>query len=194
MQLLRHHGFLDGGVRVRGVAIAATRSFVKERFGADAWLQLLGRLPRYTSAVVDGLFLPDAWYPAAPYEDFLNEVLRSFGGLSLGVEIGRRVAQADLRQQLFVDGARDPHVRMGEAPRLWNEYVSVGTMRVVARHADGLELTLDNPGLHPIICGEMVVGFGNEVLQKAGVTVHANVHTRCVLDGDPVCGYAIRWR
>jgi hypothetical protein len=187
---------LHSGVRCRGIGLSASRAYVKERFGAVGWQELLAALPDERSvAIWDSLILPSGWYAIAVYSEFLDAVQRCFGETTaVGEELGRRIARAEVHYRIFLGGVSDLTRVLDDAPRLWGAYFSEGAMCVMRRAPQAIELVLHNPGLPRVICSEIVVGWGSEVLETAGATVLENVHHRCALDGSSSCAYRIRWR
>jgi hypothetical protein len=187
---------LQTGVRCRGIGLSASRAYVKERFGAAGWKELLEALPDERSvAIWDALILPNGWYMASIYDEFLDAVDRCFGETAaVGEELGRRIGRAEVHYRIFLGGITDLTRVLDDSPRLWGAYFSEGAMCVMRREPQSIELVLHNPGLHRLICGQIVVGWGSEVLEAAGVEIVENVHHRCALDGHSSCGYRIRWR
>jgi hypothetical protein len=187
---------LQSGVRCRGIGLSASRAYVKERFGAVGWRELLAALPDERSvAIWDALILPNGWYAMSIYDDFLDAVERCFGETAaVGDELGRRIARAEVHYRIFLGGISDLTQVLDDSPRLWNAYFSEGAMCVMRREPKSIELVLHNPGLHRLICSQIVVGWGSEVLAAAGVHVIENRHHRCALNGSSSCAYRIRWR
>jgi hypothetical protein len=67
-------------------------------------------------------------------------------------------------------------------------------MCVMRREPKSIDLVLHNPGLHRLVCSQIVVGWGSEVLESSGARIVENRHHRCALDGSTSCAYRIRWR
>jgi hypothetical protein len=174
--------------------MAAARAFVKEHFGPHGWRQLLARFDERSAVFWDGLIIPDLWYPAALFDDFLDQLLRSFDGEMLGEHNGRRIASAEIRNRIFLPTPLiNPARAIEDGARLWQSYVNAGRMRVVDRQPDGLTLVLDNPGVHPLLCGDIVIGWGSETIRRTSATVRSNTHRCGWLTGDDHCSYQISW-
>jgi hypothetical protein len=196
MKLMETMFGLHDGVRVRGIGLSASRAYVKERFGAAGWTELLAALPdERVAAVWDALILPAGWYAMPLFDAFLDALESVFGETTAaGEELGRRIARAEIHHRIFIDPGNDLLHVLDDSPRLWSAYFSDGAFCVLGAGGDTIELALHNPGLHRLVCREVVVGWGNEILEAAGATVVENEHYRCVLDGDSTCRYRVRWR
>jgi hypothetical protein len=196
MRMLEKMFALQNGVRCRGIGLSASRAYVKERFGEPGWQELLAALPdERTRAIWDAIIAPDGWYAGALYDRFLDALASCFGETAaVGEELGRRIARAEIHHRIFLHDLADLGRALDESPRLWNAYFSEGAIRVTRRRSDELDLALDNPGVHRMVCGELVVGWGSEILEAAGATIVENTHHRCVARGDGACAYRIRWR
>lgn len=186
---------LQSGVRCRGIGLSASRAYVKERFGAAGWDELLATLPdERIAAIWDALILPNGWYELSLLDDFLDALERCFGETAaVGLELGRRIARAEIRHRIFI-GSRDLGRVLDDSPRLWSAYFSEGAICVMKSGLETMELVLHNPGVHRLVCSEVVVGWGTEILAAAGAAVVENEHYRCVRDGSSSCGYRLRWR
>ncbi len=180
-------------LRIRGLAFAAARAFIKERFGPRGWEQLLASLDERSAGLWDGLILNETWYPSGAFDAFLDQLTVYFGRERIGEQVGRRIASADVRNRIFIPAPpTDPTRALEDGARLWRSYVNAGTMTVVRRRPNGVDLALDNPGVHPVICGELLVGWGNETVTRTGALVAKNVH-RCRVGGGTTCHYEVTW-
>ena len=180
-------------LRIRGLAFAAARAFVKERFGPTGWEQLLSSLDERSARFWDGLILNETWYPSAPFDAFLDQLTSYFRRERIGEQVGRRIASADVRHRIFLPSPlTDPTQALEDGARLWRSYVNAGAVSVIRRRPNGVDLALENPGVHPVICGDLLVGWGSEAVTRAGALVVKNVH-RCRVPGRSTCQYEISW-
>jgi hypothetical protein len=178
--------------RVRGAAFAAARAFVKERFGPRGWEQLLASLDAPIAQLWDSYLLHDGWYSSRPFDAFLDQLTSYRRREPIGEQIGRRIASAAVRNRVFRPPLIDPTTALEAAARLWREYVDAGAISIVRRRPNGVDLALDNPGLHPVVCGEVLVGWGNETVSRTGALVVRNVH-HCCVGGAATCHYEVSW-
>jgi hypothetical protein len=196
MHMLERMFGLHHGVRCRGIALSAARAYVKERFGAAGWKELLAALPdEKVAAIWDALLLPAGWYAMPLFDSFLAALQQCFGETAaVGDELGRRVARAEIHHRIFIAGQTDLARVIEDAPRLWSHYFSDGAMVVMKSGKKGIDLVLHNPGVNRMVCSQLVVGWGSEILECAGLTLVENIHHRCTHDGASTCAYRVRWR
>lgn len=184
-------------LRTRGLNLTGLRTFVKERFQEVGWSQLIARLPgEDVLQVWETLILPTGWYDYAVQGRFLDAFEELFrpGEAHLGREIGKRAAEFDIRffhsQTMAFN---DPIRVLEQCARLWEEHYSEGRMDVEDRGNQSIKLVLENPGLHKIICAEVVPGWGTEAITLAGAKDARVEHVLCVHQGFSRCEYVIEW-
>jgi hypothetical protein len=184
-------------LKVRGMALAASRAYAKERFNPAGWQRLCTVLPpQHVIEVWNALILPTGWYAGEIFDAFLDGLDATYRADEprLGFQIGQRIAKGDIKfYHSLVMPFLDPGTVLSQSARLWHEYFDGGAMAVIDREAGGLRVTLDNPGVHAIVCREIIPGWGAMAITQTGAKVTRIEHDACVRDGAAACTYAIAW-
>ncbi len=184
-------------LRTRGMNLGAARAFVKERFEADGWDRLMARLPaKDVGEVWEALILPTGWYDYPIHERFLDALDAEFRAEepNLGRELGARAAQQDIRfyHSLTISFVNPARV-LDQCARLWEEHYSEGRLEVEERGRDSVKIVLVNPGVHWMVCGETVPGWGERAIVLAGAKSARAEHVLCVRKGFSHCEYVVDW-
>ncbi|HZS37203.1 MAG TPA: hypothetical protein VFF06_10265 [Polyangia bacterium] len=184
-------------LQVRGMALATTRAYAKEAFEKSGWEGLIAELPAADAKVWETLILPTGWYPIELFHNFLRALDRRNRARvpDLGHQLGRRIARGNIKFFLsLVVPLLSPLTVLSQASPLWKEYFSAGAMHVVDEGHHAVKITLDNPGVDRIVCGEIVVGWGVQAVEETRAKVVRAEQVHCVHEGFSRCEYVVTWR
>ncbi|MDP3939123.1 MAG: hypothetical protein Q8R92_13445 [Deltaproteobacteria bacterium] len=184
-------------ILAKGVTFQHLVDFVRDRFGANAWLEILGDLKPATREVFTGSLLASCWYPYDAYAEVLDLIVRRhLGGRP---EAARDIGANDLEQSLntvyrFLYRAGSPAFIIRMSSLLWRSYFNVGRMVVVDSGAEHARVRIEEfmPPSKAVcwdIFGSMCRG-----LELSGARDVEARHTECPLNGDAFLGYEATWK
>jgi hypothetical protein len=177
--------------------LGAARAYVKERFKDAGWSKVIARLPaRDVEEVWAALILPTGWYDYPLHERFLDALDDEFRAVEprLGRELGSRAAQQDIKfYHSQTIGFVSPARVLDQCSRLWEAHYSEGRLEVEERGQNCVKIDLANPGVHPMVCGEVVPAWGEQAIALAGAQRPRAEHVLCVRKGFSHCEYVVEW-
>lgn len=182
-------------LRTRGMNLGQSRAYIKERFKEVGWAKVVARLPEKDVAEVwETLILPTGWYDYAIHERFLDAIEAELRPLepNLGREMGQRGAQSDIRfYHSQTMSFSDPARVLEQCAQLWSEHYSDGQLEIEDRGHRSYKFALRNPGVHWMVCSEVVPGWGEQAIILAGAKRAHVEHVLCVRKGFKQCEYVV---
>jgi hypothetical protein len=110
------------------------------------------------------------------------------------------MAEGGLRHMMMTDRVLgDPKILgsaaelLGWSARLWRNYFSEGAMHLERLEDRSATMRLENPGLHPLGCSQILPGWIERALVLAGATPLVCEHVACSLKGAEACQYQVEW-
>lgn len=184
-------------LKVRGMALAASRAYVKERFREAQWAGFVRQLPpEHVAEVWEALILPTGWYDVAVLNSFLAEAEARFRKEEprFGAQLGQRMGRGDIKfYHALVMPFLSPARVLAQVARLWQQYWNAGAMAVIERNDTSVRIRLDNPGVPQILCAEIIPGWGVAAIEATGSRVVRVEQVACVLAGAPSCEFIAEW-
>ena len=181
---------------VKGSAITARIRFVKERWGEQAWTQLVAGLDESHQARIAERILPHDWIEFSLFTDFIEAVDRTFGegDLALCRELATYAADANLPTlyRIFYK-LTSPSFILRKAAQLWDVHYSSGKL-VVEKMPDGALMRIegfDTP--HRTHCLS-VMGWAHRSIELSGGKSVETEEVSCRANGDASCEMRARWK
>lgn len=182
---------------VRGRILIPLRSFVKETFGEQGWNRVLGELAPAHRQVLDGLIVPDSWYPRDLHRLLIQAIVRLWQdelpdvGRRCGIRAARHHDRFYLRPLLKLGG---PMMVVKRAAALYREYFQGGEMSVIERRENGGRILLADELVVREFCGETFLGFIEELVRLAGKEPVRCLQTACRFEGAEHCEFDLEWK
>ena len=183
-------------MRVKGNIIKAREAFVIERYGEQAWKDVLASLPPEDQKVFGGMILNIGWFDLAAAMRLDEAIVRVLGrgDARLFEEMGRASARENLggvHQNLLSPG--DPQTFMKKAQVIYSFYYDVGfrTYETTGPNS-GIMTTHDAQTFSAPDCAT-VVGWYKKALAMCGAKDVRISEVKCRARGDSVCQYEVEW-
>jgi hypothetical protein len=191
-------GAAPRALRTKGNSFAAALPYLKRRFGEEAFRRVLAGLkdPESAQLLAEGV-RRNGWYPFAWLTDFYESLERSLGkgDGALVRDMNRELAREDLGTILkaFIAIFGHPHDIVQRASTLWGLYYDAGELAVTEQTPNSVRLELRSfPAAHRLHCAS-VLGWMIGCIGATRVRTPKVEHTRCRLDGAPVCEFVATW-
>ncbi len=171
----------------QGIKIANKREFVRERFGASAWEQLLALLPAEDRVRIESVD-PVAWYETALHERLLNAMSKHLqADDALMLALGRADADRELStvHRWFVRLMK-PSFAIANMNLFWRRTHDTGTWRSWQRDTEVTAELRDWGLVHRGAC-LTVLGYLGRTLELFGGRVGPLEHLECRATGAPAC-------
>ena len=184
--------------KVKGTTIAGRLAYARRRGGDEAVQKVVAAIrdPEAKLDLADGRALKSSWYPFSALIDISVELDRLYGSgdLSLLVEVGGDVAEADLNSvyKIFFKVA-NPQFIIDRAASVWRSYYSSGTCRVEKKAPNHVILELadfDEP--HRAHCNS-VLGWAARMLTLSSCKDLVAEHILCRTEGGATCRFEAHW-
>ena len=178
----------NGQGTIRGTSVVSRVRFVQDRFGDEAWQQVLTRLNPKDRRVLSGSLSATGTYPQETYAHLVTTVNDLFddGSGSLARQMGHFTAQSDLRsihRHFFREG--DPMYTLKMMPTIFQHYVPGSRMTVAQAEPGHVVLQLANQGeIDRGLCSHSVPGWLQGAVELAGGRTVSVRHTSCHYQGD----------
>lgn len=183
-------------IRVKGAAILARRTFVKQEYGDSAWSEILAALPEEDREELEGTILASTWHPFELNNRLDSVIVKTLGEGSKEIfeKIGRASAQQNLTGPHKAFAARrDPAWFLSATDRIYGFYYDSGHRTYESTGPNsGVITTFEADTFSETDC-LTVIGWYKEALQMCGATSVEMVEEACRARGDDVCRYRIRW-
>ncbi len=187
----------NGRGTIRGTSVVSRVRFVQDRFGDEAWKQVLTRLNPEDRRVLSGPLSATGTYSQEMYANLVATVNDIFddGSGSLARQMGHFTAQSDLRsihRHFFREG--DPMYTLKMMPTIFQHYVPGSQMTVAEAKPGHVVLRLANQGeIDRGLCSYSVPGWLQGAVELAGGRNVRVRHTSCHYQGDGGGEYVITW-
>jgi hypothetical protein len=183
-------------VTTKGLGFINVRSFVTERYGAEAWKDLLDSFPPADRAVL-GSVVSIGWYDLALYARLIRAVDERMarGNLKLVYALGRYEAERDLTgvHQWFLR-LFSPATAIDQIGKYWRRFHDTGAWETERRGDREVIARLSGWGVvDAALCRELL-GYLGRALELLGGRDIGLQHTRCRVDQEPLCEFQLRWR
>ena len=184
----------DGEAKTKGVGFVNVKSFVTERFGAQAWDAVLERLAPEDRDELS-LVVSVGWYSLALYARLIRALdeVHGYGDLSLVVQLGRYEAEHDLAtwHRIFLRFA-NPAFMVEKTGEYWKRFHDTGEWKI-AREPNGVAGVLEGWGcVDHALCRELV-GYMSRLLELVGTKNVIFEHPTCRARNDAQCLFRARW-
>ncbi len=183
--------------KVKGTAVSASVTYLKQRLGEERFAQIVSQMPAAEAGVIRGTVLPSQWYEFSLLLELMKRAephLQSASGRSLAWEMGRYSAEAGLKTvyKIFFKVA-DPGYIIKKASHVFSNYYDSGAMEVVdsgPKHAV-LRLTGFNQPCPPFC--DRLLGWMERTVELTGAKGVVMSHPECLSRGDDCCKYRGEW-
>lgn len=181
--------------QTKGIGFVNVRTFVRDRFGSDAWGELMQRFDTADREMLESV-VPVGWYPLALYSTLINEVERVHGrgDRVLMEQLGMYEAEHDLKtvHRIFLRMA-NPAFIIEQVANYWARFHDTGEWQVVRHdphHATG---NLRNWGVVDAALCQEAQGYIKRALELVGAKCVSVQHSRCRVSGSSECEFDARW-
>jgi len=182
--------------KTKGAVLLARRSFVEERFGAEAWDTVLKHLPEPIRQDLETGILASNWYPFE-YNDLINKIIVDVlakGDRQVFEEMGRWSARKNLKgphRMLLCPG--NPQRMLTNSPHIHKIYYDTGYRTYESTGPNSCLITTYDAEIYSEIDCLTNIGWHKEALEMCGAK---NVRMReviCRAHGSRYCQYEIAW-
>jgi DNA-binding CsgD family transcriptional regulator len=173
--------------RSQGIKIVNQREFVRERFGAPAWEELLALLSEEDRARIEAVD-PGAWYETALHERLLNALCKYLqADDALLMAMGRADADRELStvHRWFVRLMK-PSFAIANMNLYWRRSHDTGTWRSWQRDTEITAELRDWGFVNRAACLRLA-GYLSRTLELFGGRVGPLEHLECRAQGAPAC-------
>ncbi|MFQ5527309.1 MAG: TIGR02265 family protein [Thermoanaerobaculia bacterium] len=184
-------------IKVKGAAILARQTFVRDEYGEGAWTKILQNMSAEDRAELEGTILASTWHPFE-FNDRLDSAIVEVLGEG-SKEIFESIGRASARQNLegphrAFAARRDPAWFLSATDRIYGFYYDKGyrTYEETGPNS-GVITTFDAETFSQTDC-LTVIGWYKEALLMCGASDVEMVEEACRANGDPVCRYRISWK
>jgi len=184
-------------VKVKGNIIKARQAFVVERFGEQAWNDVLASLPEEDRKAFGGLILNVSWFDLKAAMRLDEAIVRVLGGgnARLFEEMGRTSAQENLggvHQNLL--SPDDPQSFMKKAQVIYSFYYDVGHRTYEVTGPNQGTMTTHGAETFSATDCATVIGWYKEALAMCGAKDVRISEVKCRARGDTSCQYEVSWK
>lgn len=183
-------------IKVKGAAVLARRTFVKEEYGEGAWTRILDTLPEEDREALQGTILASTWHPFE-MNDRLDSAIVSVLGAGAR-EIFEKIGRTSARQNLSgphraFAARRDPAWFLSATDRIYDFYYDTGHRTYeITGPTSGVITTYDAETFSETDC-LTVIGWYKEALAMCGANEVEMSEEACRASGSPSCRYRISW-
>ncbi len=195
----------------RGTFYSALRVFLRERFGPQAWEELLDCLEPQDRADADSA-VSIAWTDLYLRMRVAAVVVRKFGARLLGddladddervwesgkallMEFGRFEAEKDLTttQRVFLRMANPAYV-LEKAGQYWSRFYDWGGLRIERKSkTHAIATLLDSAVVDELFCIHFCA-YVKRMFELVGAKDVQVEHLECLAQGDSACVYDVQW-
>ena len=183
-------------MKVKGNIIKARQAFVVERFGEQAWTDVLASLPAGDQQTFGGMILNIGWFDFAQATRLDEAIVTVLGGgnTALFEDMGRTSARENLtgvHRNLVTPG--DPQAFMKKAQVIYRFYYDVGNRTYTETGPNQGTLTTHEAETFSVADCATVIGWYKEALAMCGAKDVRIEEVQCRARGDRVCEYTVRW-
>jgi len=178
---------------MKGIGFANVHHYVVERYGGDAWQNVLSTLPSERRELVESA-IAVGWYDVKDFSALLRAVdgVCGRGDLKLLREVGAAEADQDLNRvlRMFLRVLTPNQIFKVEG-RLWSHFQSHGRWNSV-KVDGGVDATLLQWDVDEALCEELA-GYLVRLVEFTGGKSPAVHHRRCRAKGDADCVFEYRF-
>lgn len=182
--------------KAKGTNLLHMRTFVRERFGSDAWSRVLAELEPDAREELGGL-VAVGWYDLPLQVELLRAIDRVLGkgDTSLISDIGEFEANQDLTRihKLFMKFATPAYV-LEKARDYWARFYDTGTWEVTRHAGRSASGTLRGLGVVDRTFCVYLQAYIYRMFLLSGAADGQIRHTRCRARGDDACTFEGSWR
>jgi hypothetical protein len=186
---------------IKGNALSGFKRQVATRQGSKGMERWLSELDPGDAALMQGLILPNHWYPLRLWNLLADRYVEVFGGGDPQSfrPVAESIAEDDLHAFFKVLlKASSPAMIMRRAGSLWDRYFDVGTMDSIELRANRFLVRLTGPrsidrGPGLVTCAAGVPGWQERTLSLTGARGVRSVQTACRFQGAPACEFSVTW-
>ena len=184
-------------MKIKGVVLIARLKFIQERFGRDAFEEVLASLSSKDQSILRGIIMGAIWYPFETGENLDKATVKVIGNGAPDFfeEIGAASARQNLStvHRAFLQPGQ-PQVFLNRSPLIYRFYYDVGRREYTETGpTSGVLVTYDSESYSVFDC-LTVIGWYKQGLAMCGAQGVTIVERSCRGRGAPSCQYAIRWR
>jgi uncharacterized protein (TIGR02265 family) len=181
---------------VKGNPIVATRTFVTERYGQDAWKRVLAALPPSDVAVIADA-LPIGWYRIEVLQRLnrATETVLGDGGGGIARLLGRRTAEIELTtiHRVLLKVATPWYV-VERLTMMWQRVQDTGEWKVERVSDTQLIATLTGWAISDEIMCIRLAAFFERTLELSGAQAPVIRRGSCIGRGERSCRFDVSWR
>lgn len=182
--------------KVKGTAVSASATYLKERLGEEVYLQVVNDLSPEGQKLFGGVVLTSGWYEFSLLLELMKKVEAKLprGARPLAWEMGRYSAESGIKTvyKIFFRVA-DVGFILKRASNIFSNYYDSGVMTVENQERNGASVVVrgfDQPC--PYFC-DRVLGWVERLLELTGVKNVRVDHPKCRVRGDDRCEFRGRW-
>ena len=184
-------------MKIKGGVLAARVAFVKEHFGADAWVRVLDALPTEDARALRGMLLVSGWFAFDMGKRLDETIVRVLGHGASDVfeRIGAASADRNLtgaHSGLLTPG--DPEAFLRKTDAIYGFYYDTGRRTYASTGPGaGVITTYDAETFSAADC-LTVIGWYRRALEMCGASDVSLAEDTCRALGGQYCRYRVRWR
>ncbi len=181
--------------KTKGVGFVNVKSFIGERFGANAWDSVVTRLSPEDREELSSV-VSVGWYSLPLYARLIRALdeVHGYGDLAVVVQLGRYEAERDLTtiHRVFLRFF-NPAFMVEKFAEYWKRFHDTGDWAAVRDNDQQITATLTNWGcVDHALCRELV-GYFTRTLELVGGKNVVVEHPKCRAKGEVQCVFRARW-
>jgi len=179
------------GDLVRGVMFRVAARVLSHHLGA-AWVSRAAAQDAGLADVLRDDLPALGWQPVSRMAALLARLDDHADAVRLAREVGRGAISATFARFFGADPrSLSPAALLGVAGGCWPRYYSLSAVDVTGDEG-ACDAVVSGAPCHPLIC-QVNAGMLQRIAELAGAEKVAVVHDQCVLGGEGVCRFGVRW-
>ena len=183
--------------KVKGVALLSRIQMLRDKFGQEAYDQVMQGVTAETRALLTGgALLSSSWYDADSFKDLNQTIFRVMRAKEPDImqKLGEFTAELSLSTIHKVKVKENaPEETIKRVPGLWSAFHDTGDIEITNVGPGEIIMTMKNYGLpHREFC-QNLLGWARKLISLSGGKNATAVETICVTRGDEHCEIHIKW-